>query len=240
MSEIRILATAAGKGGTGKSTVAFAVADLLSTTRPDLDVALLDLDPQASLTQMAGQKAVKDPLAAAPVPLFGFQFYRGGRSLGRHTTDEITAHLDAILGAASNRLIVADLTPALDSPTHSAVVNHPATFILGVMSTEPASLRPMQEVVALAQRVGRPHSVLLNKHDSRVGAEKATIRVARDIFDSEVLVADVVHNEALVKDSYNESLPATRMKRATKSRFVQTLRGVLVELFGESATETTE
>jgi len=51
MSQIRILAVAAGRGGTGKSTLAFAVADALRRLDPAIDVALVDLDPQAGLPE---------------------------------------------------------------------------------------------------------------------------------------------------------------------------------------------
>src|SRR5262245_30722886 len=81
MSELRIVALAAGRGGSGKTPLTYAIGDVLHRLRGEPDVAIIDLDPQANLTSYAGHDPVEEPLTAPPVMVHGLSLYRGGRSL---------------------------------------------------------------------------------------------------------------------------------------------------------------
>src|SRR5215469_2419034 len=99
MSPLRILAVAAGRGGTGKSTIAFALADALRASGTASDVALLDLDPQAGLTGYAKRAPTEDPVRDPPVEVHGLTLYRGGRALAHASDEEIGEHVSRALAA---------------------------------------------------------------------------------------------------------------------------------------------
>src|SRR5688500_17676769 len=88
----RIIAVGSGKGGTGKTTVAAALAFALANEH-GRDVALVDLDPQGSLTRFTGHRAVADPLQADPVVVHGMTLYRGGATLAGVSPTALAHHL---------------------------------------------------------------------------------------------------------------------------------------------------
>lgn len=184
MADIRYLALAAGRGGTGKSTLAFAIADAL-TQRGFDDVALLDLDPQAGVTGYAGQPSAEDPIRAEPIPLVverprrrgvppskGMVLYRGGRALAHASAADIRAHIARAANEGSpDRIVVADLPPALTDPSHAAVFARDDVFVIGAVRAEPATFKSLNELVALATRAGLPYLLIptfVKKHATQL------------------------------------------------------------------------
>ena len=166
MSDIRILAVAAGRGGTGKSTVAFGLADTLRSNNPTLDVALVDLDPQAGLTGYAKHAPAADPVRDPPVTVHGLALYRGGRALAHATEDQVRAHLDRALAPSPARVLIVDMAPALTDVAHRVVFGRDDVMLIGAIKTEPGSFQSMNELVAYVSRRGLAYVLVPTIHRS--------------------------------------------------------------------------
>lgn len=166
MSQIRMLAVAAGRGGTGKSTLAFAVADALRRLDPSIDVALVDLDPQAGLTGYAKRSPAADPLKDPPTEVHGIPLYRGGRALAHATDAQLARHLDRALDGRADRVLILDMAPALTDASHRVVFNRPDVMLLGAIKTEPGSFQSLNELVAYVSRRGLPYMLVPTIHRS--------------------------------------------------------------------------
>jgi chromosome partitioning protein len=184
MSDIRYFAIAAGRGGTGKSTLAFALADAL-TQRGFTDVALLDLDSQAGVTGYAGQPSAEDPVRARPVSItverprrrgaplpMSITLYRGGRALAHASAAEMAAHI-ARAGdeGSSDRIVVADLPPALTDKAHTAMFARDDVYVIGAVRAEPGTFKSLNELVALVTRAELPYLLVptfVKKHATQL------------------------------------------------------------------------
>lgn len=195
MSDIRYLAVAAGRGGTGKSTLAFALADAL-TQRGFTDVALLDLDAQAGVTGYAGQPSAEDPLHALPVfvtverpkrrgapPSPAISLYRGGRALAHAAPAAMRTHIARAAGeGSSDRIVVADLPPALTDTSHAALFARNDVYVIGAVRAEPATFKSLNELVALVSRAKLPYLLIptfVKKHATQLSFVE-TIRSQHD------------------------------------------------------------
>jgi chromosome partitioning protein len=166
MSQIRILAVAAGRGGTGKSTLAFAVADALRRLDPSTDVALVDLDPQAGLTGYAKRPPAADPLHDPPIDTHGLPLFRGGRALAHATDQQLAKHIERALDGRDDRVLVLDLAPALTDAAHRVVFARDDVMLLGAIKTEPGSFQSLNELVAFVSRRGIPYVLVPTIHRS--------------------------------------------------------------------------
>jgi chromosome partitioning protein len=166
MSAIRILAVAAGRGGTGKSTLAFAVADALRRLDPTLDVALVDLDPQAGLTGYAKRPPAADPLVDPPADVYGIPLFRGGRALAHASDEQLTRHIERTLHARPERVLVVDMAPALTDAAHRVVFARSDVMLLGAIKTEPGSFQSLNELVAYVSRRNLPYMLVPTIHRS--------------------------------------------------------------------------
>jgi chromosome partitioning protein len=167
MSSVRILAVAAGRGGTGKSTLAFAVADALRRMDGGMDVALVDLDPQAGLTGYAKHSPAADPVRDAPVNVHGLALYRGGRALAHASEAELHRHLERALRdgeSPEERVLVVDMAPALTDVAHKLVFSRDDVMLLGAIKTEPGSFQSLNELVAYVSRRGLPYVLVPTIH----------------------------------------------------------------------------
>ncbi len=164
MSAIRILAVAAGRGGTGKSTLAFALADALRTVIPNADIALVDLDPQAGLTGYAKSAPSADPVRDEPTHVHGLTLYRGGRTLAHASEPEIAAHLERAIGQSPERVLVVDMAPALTDVAHRAVFARDDVMLIGAIKTEPGSFQSMNELVTYVSRRNLPYILVPTIH----------------------------------------------------------------------------
>jgi chromosome partitioning protein len=175
MSDLRILAVAAGRGGTGKSTLTYGIAHTLLSLKGVEDVAMLDLDPQAGLTTRAGKAPVADPIREPAVDVLGIKLYRGGRGLSQATDKQIAAHVERAFSEGSpDRVVVADMPPALHDRVHRLLFDREDTFILGAIRCEPDSFHSMNELVAQVGRAGRPY-VLVPTFHAKKNAQNATL-----------------------------------------------------------------
>jgi chromosome partitioning protein len=166
MSQIRMLAVAAGRGGTGKSTLAFAVADALRRLDPSADVALVDLDPQAGLTGYAKRPPAADPLRDPPAEVHGLPLFRGGRALAHASDEQLADHLERALDGRAERVLILDMAPALTDAAHRVVFGRRDVMVLGAIKTEPGSFQSMNELVAYVSRRGLPYVLVPTIHRS--------------------------------------------------------------------------
>ena len=169
MSQVRVLALAAGRGGTGKSTLAFAIADEIRRFDQSLDVALVDLDPQAGLTGYAKLAPAADPARDAPAQVHGLTLYRGGRALAHATEAAVGAHVERALAggpADRDRVLVVDMAPALTDAAHRAVFARDDVMLVGAIKTEPGSFQSLNELVAYVSKRGLPYVLVPTIHRS--------------------------------------------------------------------------
>ena len=159
-----MLAVAAGRGGTGKSTLAFALADALRTAVPGADVALVDLDSQAGLTGYAKAAPSADPVRDAPVTVHGLTLYRGGRALAHASEADVSTHLERALAASADRILVVDMAPALTDAAHRAVFARSDVMLIGAIKTDPGSFQSMNELVAYVSRRNLPYMLVPTIH----------------------------------------------------------------------------
>ena len=234
MSDLRIIAVAAGRGGTGKSTLTFGIAHTLRELKGMSDVAMLDLDPQAGLTTRAGKPPVADPTHEPPVDVFGIALYRGGRGLAHATDAELARHIDRTLSDGSlDRVVVADMPPALHDRVHRLVFERDDTFVLGAIRCEPDSFHSMNELVAQIGRAGRPYMLVPTFH-AKKNAQNATLLALQSQHQGHVTETLIPQDNKAV-DCVLTRQPVTRF--AKKSKIALAISNLLDEVL---ATETVD
>ncbi|MDF1504283.1 ParA family protein [Roseisolibacter sp. H3M3-2] len=200
----RIVAVGSGKGGTGKTTVAAALAFALAQEH-GRDVALIDFDPQGSLTRFTGQRAVADPLRAEPVAVHGMTLYRGGATLAGVSPSALATHLAR--AAAPGRTLVVDMRPMLDDPGHSVVLAQPHVFLLVVPELNPESIPEARKLAAMAEARGVPFRVVGNKEENRRPVKRA-LEFLSTGFGTEMSQV-VIKRGAAVAEAHERQLPVT-------------------------------
>jgi chromosome partitioning protein len=119
-----VLTLAGSKGGTTKSASVATLGDVLSSL--GLRVALVDADPQGTLTLRSGHHRVPDPLVAEPVSLAApgatVMLYRGGRSLETADEGSVKLHVGRALAAGAD-LVILDTPPALGPILRAALAS---------------------------------------------------------------------------------------------------------------------
>ena len=166
----RVLAVGSGKGGTGKTTVAAAIGYALATDH-HRDIALVDFDPQGSLTRFTGQRAVADPLRAEPVEAHGMTLYRGGATLAGVSSTALAAHLARTM--RPGRTVIVDMRPMLDDPGHAVVLADARAFLLLVPELNPESIPEARKLAAMAEARGIPYRIVGNKEENRRPVKRA-------------------------------------------------------------------
>jgi chromosome partitioning protein len=234
MSDLRILAVAAGRGGTGKSTLTFGIAHTLRELKGMGDVAMLDLDPQAGLTTRAGKAPVADPIHEPPVDVFGIALYRAGRGLAHATDAQIAAHIDrAVAEGSPDRVVVADMPPALHDRVHRLIFERDDAFVLGAIRCEPDSFHSMNELVAQVGRAGRPY-VLVPTFHAKKNAQNATLLALQSQHQGHVTETLIPQDNKAV-DCVLTRQPVTRF--AKKAKISLAISALLDEVL---ATETVD
>jgi chromosome partitioning protein len=166
----QIIASGNLKGGTGKTTIAVNLACALAERQ--LEVSLLDVDPQASAGAWAQSGLLPIRVETAPpVTLAG-----GGRWLGR-----------AVELAAAADVLVLDLPPLLVATTASAIMI--ADLILVPVTTSAVDVAPTEQVLRMirtsreSRRDGNPKALLVPNRgsppadcDDATGAAIASLR----------------------------------------------------------------
>lgn len=228
MSQVRILAVAAGRGGTGKSTMAFALADELRNSGAAADVALVDLDPQAGLTGYAKQPPAADPVRDRPVHVHGLPLYRGGRALGHASDADIARVIDRALADGTDRVLVLDLAPALTDAAHRVVFGRDDVMLIGAIRTEPASFQSLNELVALVSRRGLPYILVPTIHRS-VLLNQTMLLTMRQQHEGHVSDA-VIPLDGKAAECVIAGQPVTMY--AKRSKAAAAVRQLVQELFG--------
>jgi cellulose biosynthesis protein BcsQ len=200
----RIVAVGSGKGGTGKTTVAAALAFAL-THEHGRDVALVDFDPQGSLTRFTGQRAVADPLHAEPVVVHGMTLFRGGATLAGVSPSALASHLDR--ASRPGRTLVVDMRPMLDDPGHAVVLGRPHAFLLVVPELNPESIPEARKLAAMAEARGVPFRVVGNKEENRRPVKRA-LEFLTTGFGAEMSQV-VIKRGAAVAEAHERQLPVT-------------------------------
>lgn len=239
MSQIRILAVAAGRGGTGKSTLAFAIADTLRHLHPALDVALVDLDPQAGLTGYAKRPPAADPVRDAPSDVHGLALYRGGRALAHASEAELAAHLDRALQGAGDdgdRVVVVDMAPALTDAAHRVIFARDDVMLLGAIKTEPGSFQSLNELVAFVSKRGLPYLLVPTLH-RKVLLNNTMLLTMRQQHEGHVSDV-VVPLDGKAAECVISGQPVTMYARRSKA--ADAVRQLVEEIFGGGAAPATE
>jgi cellulose biosynthesis protein BcsQ len=166
----RVLAVGSGKGGTGKTTLAAAIGFALASEH-HRDIALVDFDPQGSLTRFTGQRAVADPLHAEPVQVHGMALYRGGATLAGVSASALRTHLARAV--KPGRTTIVDLRPMLDDAGHAVILDDSRTFLLIVPELNPESIPETRKLAAMAESRGVAYRIVGNKEENRRPVKRA-------------------------------------------------------------------
>lgn len=158
-----VITVAQQKGGTGKTTLA---ANLAAALAKDRRVALLDIDPQRSLTRWHALRVARtDPAAALT-----FSDVSGWR---------LTAELERL--KRTHDVVLVDSPPHIDTDSKLAVRG--ATLVLVPVQPSPPDVWAAEGTLKLAAEEKRPAAIVLNRvpPTSRLGAAIAADLTARKL-----------------------------------------------------------
>lgn len=230
MSQHRIVALAAGRGGSAKTTLTFAVGDVLHRLRGIADVALLDLDPQANLTSYAGEDPVGDPLTAESVRVHGMTLYRGGRALASASVPERARFTDRALSEGSTeRVVIADLPPALHDPSHRTLFDRDDVLWMGAIRAEPGSFQSLNELVAMCARAQAPYVLVPTFYVTNRSVISATTMALRSQHAGHVS-RTVIPDDSKAKECVLSAMPVTTF--APKAKVSVSVVALVDEVFG--------
>jgi len=138
-----VITVAQQKGGTGKTTLA---ANIAAALAPGRRVALLDIDPQQTLTRWHALRMARP----APAPAIGFSDVAGWR---------LAAELDRL--RRTHDLVVIDSPPQVDTDAKLAVRG--ADIVLVPVQPSPPDVWAAEATLKLAANEGRPARLVLNR-----------------------------------------------------------------------------
>jgi chromosome partitioning protein len=138
-----VITVAQQKGGTGKTTLA---ANIAAALAPGQRVALLDIDPQRTLTRWHALRMARQ----APAPALGFSDVAGWR---------LAAELDRL--RRSHDLVVIDSPPQADTDAKLAVRG--ADIVLIPIQPSPPDVWAAEAMLKLAADEGRMARLVLNR-----------------------------------------------------------------------------
>lgn len=171
------VAIAAAKGGVGKTTLAAALAVAVLIEDPGRRVALIDLDPQGSLTAWWNERKADTPLL----------YQRGRRPL---KVVNIEARLNAV------KLLILDCPPGFSSVLEEAIGL--SDLVLIPTSAGALDLLAVASTVDMAQRLGRPYRLVLNRAVFRSRLAGKAVRTLRD---SGALLEPPVHQRVAIAEA---------------------------------------
>jgi chromosome partitioning protein len=231
MPDLRIVALAAGRGGSGKTTLTYAIGDVLHRLRGEPDVAIIDLDPQANLTSYAGHDPVEEPLSAPPVEVHGLTLYRGGRALAEATVGERAGLLErALREGGEERILIADLPPALHDPIHRVLFERDDVMWIGAIRAEPGSFQSMNEMVAMCARAQAPYVLVPTFHLKNRSVITATSMALRSQHTGHV-ARTVIPDDSKAKECVLAGMPVTLFAR--RSKVAEAVAALVAEVFGD-------
>jgi chromosome partitioning protein len=138
-----VITVAQQKGGTGKTTLA---ANIAATLAPGQRVALLDIDPQRTLTRWHALRMGR----TTPAPALGFSGVSGWR---------LAAELDRL--RRTHDLVVIDSPPQVDTDAKLAVRG--ADIVLVPVQPSPPDIWAAEATLKLASDEGRTARLLFNR-----------------------------------------------------------------------------
>ena len=138
-----VITVAQQKGGTGKTTLA---ANIAAALAPGVRVALLDIDPQRTLTRWHALRMARP----TPAPALGFSDVAGWR---------LAAELDRL--RRSHDVVVIDSPPQVDTDAKLAVRG--ADLVLIPVQPSPPDVWAAEAMLKLAASEGRPARLVLNR-----------------------------------------------------------------------------
>lgn len=149
---MRTIALAAAKGGVGKTTLTAALATAAALTQPDHAVALIDLDPQGSLTRWWNDRANRAPAL----------YELAGRS--------IRAAKRQPAGDGISMLFL-DCPPSFSNLLEEAI--GAADLVIIPVQASALDLSAVASTVAMAEQLGVPYRLVLNRaiYRSRIAGQ---------------------------------------------------------------------
>lgn len=190
----KVIAVAQQKGGSGKTMLAAQLAVALAETGKK--VALLDIDPQGSLT-IWGKLRAAAPKAAAPVTCGAISGWR------------LTAELEKL--RSSNDLVLIDTPPVIDSDARRAI--RAADLVLIPLNPSPPDLWAAEGTIRLAAEEKRRIVLVFNRAPaaSRLRKRLEAEIAARGL----TLLAAALANRAGYANSFADGLGVTEAGPAT-------------------------
>jgi len=203
-----VITVAQQKGGTGKTTLA---ANLAAALAKDRRVALLDIDPQRSLTRWHELRSARPTPAAA----LTFSDVAGWR---------LTAELDRL--GRSHDVVLVDSPPQIDTDAKLAVRG--ASLVLVPVQPSAPDVWAAEGTLKLAREEKRPAAIVLNRVPpvSRLRDAIAADLTARKL----PLLAASLGNRTGFASAFAEGLGVS--EAAPRSTAATELRALLDELLG--------
>ena len=198
-----VITVAQQKGGTGKTTLA---ANLGAGLAPSRKVALLDIDPQHSLTRWNALR----PSSAAKLTFSDVSGWR------------VTAELDRL--KAVHDIVVIDSPPQIDTDARLAIRG--ATLVLIPVQPSPPDIWAAEGTLKLAAAENRRAAIVLNRVPS-----SGKLRVAMAALlqrDGKPLLTATIGNRIAFATAFAEGLAVT--ETAPRSIGANELRALLNEL----------
>jgi chromosome partitioning protein len=206
-----VITVAQQKGGTGKTTLA---ANLAATLAASRRVALLDIDPQRSLTRWHALRKAR-PEAAAELTFSDVSGWR------------LTAELDRLKRA--HDIVLVDSPPQIDTDAKLAIRG--ANLVLVPVQPSPPDVWAAEGTLKLAADERRPAAIVLNRvpSTSRLGEAIAADLKARKL----PLLDAAIGNRTGFASAFAEGLGVTEAApRSTAAKELRALLDELLEMMG--------
>ena len=200
-----VIAVAQRKGGTGKTTLS---ANLAAAMAAGHKVALLDIDPQGSLTRWHDLRLAGG--GAAPLTFSNVAGWR------------LTAELDRLKRA--HDIVIVDSPPQIDTEAKLAVRG--ATLVLIPVQPSPPDVWAAEGTLKLAAEERRPVAIVLNRVPASPRQKDA---VAAELAVREIpLLRTTIGNRTAFVDAFAVGLGVT--ESAPRSSAAQEIRALVAEI----------